>query len=173
MPNIEIKARYQILSRAREIAVKLNAKTLGIDLQIDTYFKTQGGRLKLRESSLNGARLIPYVRANQIGPKLSQYLLVPIEQPDILKSLLKEILGIEVIVNKEREVYLIDNVRVHLDVVENLGNFIEFEAVFDDVSKETYKAEIKKVNKLIDDFEIKETDLIKGSYRELRQLFNC
>ncbi|HBQ20684.1 MAG: hypothetical protein A2Z91_06675 [Deltaproteobacteria bacterium GWA2_38_16] len=170
MPNIEIKARHQNLLRAREIAIKLNAKREGIDLQTDTYFKTQGGRLKLRESSLKGARLIPYVRTDQIGPKLSQYLLVPIEQPQIFKNLLKEILGIEVIVKKEREIYLIGNVRVHLDSVENLGSFIEFEAVFDDVSEEIYKVEVEKVNKLIQDFKIKETDLIKGSYRELRQV---
>ena len=65
MPNIEIKARYADLAKGRRIAEGLNAKWVGRDRQVDTYFRTREGRLKLRESSLSGTQLIPYRRADE------------------------------------------------------------------------------------------------------------
>lgn len=38
-------------------------------------------------------------------------------------------LPIWLIVRKVRELYILENVRIHLDRVENLGDFIEFEAI--------------------------------------------
>ena len=32
---------------------------------------------------------------------------------------------------KRRELWLLDNVRIHLDEVEQIGNFLEFEAIVD------------------------------------------
>lgn len=60
MPNIEIKARCEDLSKAREIANRLQAKPLRLIRQIDTYFNTSRGRMKLREIPGKGAWLIPY-----------------------------------------------------------------------------------------------------------------
>lgn len=52
MPNIEIKAIYHNLDQAKKIAIEIGAKYIGRDHQIDTYFYTPNGRLKMRESSL-------------------------------------------------------------------------------------------------------------------------
>ena len=65
VPNIEIKAVYKDLEKGRDIARGLCAHSIGIDHQTDTYFKTPQGRMKLRESSLSGAYLIPYLRPDQ------------------------------------------------------------------------------------------------------------
>ncbi len=35
----------------------------------------------------------------------------------------------KVIVNKKRKIYFIDNVKFHFDVVEELGSFVEVEAI--------------------------------------------
>ena len=40
--------------------------------------------------------------------------------------------GVETVVDKVRDIYLIGNVRVHVDSVHGLGEFIEFEAVYRD-----------------------------------------
>ncbi len=165
MPNIEIKARYQDLSKARLIAKRLKAKVVGTDRQRDTYFITKMGRLKLRESSLSGAQLIPYSRPNQRGPKKSDYLLIPIDNPAHCKQLFRELLGVEVVVDKVREIFLIGNVRVHLDQVKGLGIFFEFEAVYQNPKKEA--SEYKKVKRLMKQFGIVSTALLTGSYREL------
>lgn len=167
MPNIEIKARYADLAKGRRIAESLNAKRVGRDHQVDTYFRTREGRLKLRESSLSGAQLIPYRRADAAGPKLSEYAVLPIQDPALIKPLLVSLLGVGAIVEKDREIFLIDNVRVHLDSVFGLGNFLEFEAVFEDATGERIEAETAKVRELMGRFGITEADLETGSYREL------
>jgi predicted adenylyl cyclase CyaB len=165
MPNIEIKARYEDLSRARSIARRLRARFLGIDRQRDTYYRTRQGRLKLRESSQGGARLIPYHRPDRRGPKKSDYALLPVADPAQLKSLLRELLGISIVVDKVREIYLIGNVRVHLDRVKGLGRFFELEAVYESAARES--VERRKVARLLVEFGIASRDLLTGSYREL------
>ena len=165
MPNIEIKAHCPDLANATEIAKHVATKHLGMDHQIDTYFRTPNGRLKLRESSLSGAMLIPYIRSNISGPKKSDYALLRTDDPALSKRLLSEILGIETIVEKHRDIYLAGNVRIHLDNVKGLGTFMEFEAVYQNMDDES--TEHKKVHELIKTFGLQEADLIQGSYREL------
>lgn len=169
MPNIEIKAHYSELDKARGIAKQIGAKHLGLDHQIDTYFSTQEGRLKLRESSLSGAMLIPYLRADSRGPKKSSYTLLNTTEPNLAKTLLTQILGVDTVVEKHRDIYLYENVRIHLDDVKGLGKFLEFEAVYKDESPESESLEQKKVNELIQVFGISTGDLVNHSYRESGQ----
>src|SRR4051812_32420655 len=129
MPNIEIKAKYTDFDFAKEMAEKLSANFVGRDHQIDTYFHSKSGRLKLRESSLSGGQLVPYMRADQKGPKKSDYMVIPVEDTATCKRLLASVLGVQVVVDKLRDIFLVGNVRVHLDEVKGLGKFFEFEAV--------------------------------------------
>ena len=77
-------------------------------------------------------------------------------------------LGIWKTVEKERVVYLFDEVRIHLDKVKSLGSFLEFEGV---VSSGSDKRKIKeKVDWLISQFEIRNNDLIEVSYSDLIKL---
>ena len=61
----------------------------------------------------------------------SDYRLISISEPADLSAALATTLGICVVVRKRREIYLVDNVRVHFDQVEGLGDFLEFESVLD------------------------------------------
>lgn len=168
MPNIEIKARYGNLKKARAIARQLKARRIGFDFQVDTYFRTKAGRLKLRESSVTrDAALIPYSRPDQAGPKKSLYLVIPVKEASLCKALLSRILGVETVVGKKREVFLVDNVRVHLDEVEGLGTFLELEAVYAGSGKRE-RAQREKVRKLMSAFGIGPADLVEGSYRDLK-----
>ncbi len=167
MPNIEIKARYPDLAKAKRIALKAKANFVGLDHQVDTFFKVPKGRLKLRESSLKGAQLIPYVRPNVRGPKTSQYVVLPVADPAKTKFLLKGLLGVEGAVEKKRELFMIGNVRVHLDRVKGLGNFLEFEAVMSQDSAKIRKRETLKVKKLLRTFEVDPKDLLEKAYHDL------
>jgi adenylate cyclase class 2 len=166
VPNIEIKSKYPNAEKAKSIARELGAQYAGVDRQVDTYFKTKSGRLKLRESSLSGAQLVPYIRPDELGPKKSEYLVIPVENAELCKNLFSQILGTEVVVEKSREIFLVGNVRVHIDEVQGLGSFFEFEAVYSDSKDEAQ--ERNKVEKLIKHFEIAEDDLLTLSYRELK-----
>ena len=70
-----------------------------------------------------------------------------------------------VVVSKQREVYLRHNVRIHLDEVNHLGAFLEFEAVIGGgVNEETGR---RLIAELRDRFAISETQLVRASYSDL------
>jgi predicted adenylyl cyclase CyaB len=89
--------------------------------------------MKLREGNIENA-LIHYERENTAGSKSSQVLLYQHEPDENLKALLIKALGVKAIVDKRRKIYFIDNVKFHFDTIENLGTFIEVEAIDKDGS---------------------------------------
>ncbi|MEK6235637.1 MAG: class IV adenylate cyclase [Planctomycetales bacterium] len=127
--NIELKARLSNLDAARKVARELPAENAGVLSQTDTYFHCPNGRLKLREFADRPAELIWYARDNQQQAKRSDYHLAPVVNPETLKLSLAAALGVRVVVKKRRELFLYQNVRIHLDQVDGLGEFLEFEAV--------------------------------------------
>lgn len=163
--NIEFKARAKDLAKARKILHELQADYRGIDKQIDTYFNCQIGRLKLREGNIENS-LIHYVRANTQTSKESQILLHKTNPESSLKEILIKANGILVIVEKQREIYFVDNVKIHLDEVKNLGTFIEVEAIDENAnySKEKLQAQCDYFQKI---FAIKNEDFIAESYSDM------
>jgi predicted adenylyl cyclase CyaB len=164
--NVEIKARCADLAAARERTVRLATRHLGLDRQVDTYFRTGQGRLKLRESSLSGAQLVPYLRPDERGPKRADYRVIPVADPTGVKALLGEILGLHRVVAKEREIFLYENVRIHLDRVEALGCFVELEAVFDG-RPEAEPEQRRKLAFLMEQLGVADEDLVGESYEQL------
>jgi len=163
--NIEIKAKTQKTDQIRQILRDLKAEEKGLDLQIDSYFNCGNGRLKLREGTIEHS-LIFYQRENQAGPKSAQVHLYHPQPNTELKEVLKAAYGIWKEVTKEREIFFIDNVKFHLDEIENLGTFVEIEAIDIDgsIAKEQLLAQCQHYMKL---FEIKEGDLLTSSYSDM------
>lgn len=128
--NIEFKARVEAIAFYEEKLIGLNPLFLGLDHQIDTYFNTAVGRLKLREGNIENA-LIHYERENIAGSKESKIILYKHQPDPALKAILTKTIGVKVVVDKKRKIYFIDNVKFHFDVVEGLGTFIEVEAIDD------------------------------------------
>ena len=164
--NLEIKARCADLDAARARASRIATERVGVDRQVDTYFRTRSGRLKLRESSLWGGQLVPYLRPDSRGPKLADYRVVPVEDPLGLKALLGQILGVHRVVEKQREIFLYENVRIHLDRVKGLGSFLELEAVFDG-SRNALAEQRRKLDFLMQEIGVREEDLVSASYEGL------
>jgi adenylate cyclase len=165
--NIELKARIDSLAAAVETARQLADADLGIERQRDTYFRCASGRLKLREIAGKPAVLIAYHRADQQAAKASDYLLVEVPRPAELREALSAALGIEVVVEKERRIFRWRNVRIHLDQVTSLGEFLEFEAVLDDRINDADGVE--QLAWLGRQFAVKSEQLVAGSYRDLLQ----
>jgi len=163
--NVELKARLADLEAARKTARAVATKRLGSQQQVDTYFFCNHGRLKLRQIDGLSAQLIWYAREDQQGPRASDYLLVPISNPETLKSALSAALGVRSVVQKRREIFLYHNVRVHLDEVLGLGTFLEFEAVLGSQLDEA--AGRAQVEELIERFAVAPDDLLSGSYGDM------
>ena len=164
--NLELKARCADLAALRERVKPVATAWLGRDEQVDTYFRTGRGRLKLRESSLSGAQLVPYLRPDQPGARRSDYVVIPVPDPARTKALLSALLGVHRVVTKTREIALHENVRIHLDRVVGLGDFVELEAVWDG-SAEGEDAQARKVAFLREALQIRDADLVARSYEGL------
>lgn len=126
--NFEFKARSEDINLAEKKLQSLSPKFIGEDHQVDTYLKVEKGRLKLREGNIENS-LIYYERKNVAGSKQSDVLLYSFTPDPSLKAILIKVHGIKVMVDKRRRIYFIDNVKFHFDNVENLGTFIEVEAI--------------------------------------------
>jgi adenylate cyclase, class 2 len=131
--NIEFKAKTNILAELEAKLLALNPRFVGEDHQIDTYFKVEEGRLKLREGNIENS-LIHYNRQNVADVKQSDILLYTHAPDKELKAILTKVLGVKIVVDKLRRIYFIDNVKFHFDRIESLGTFVEVEAIDSDGS---------------------------------------
>jgi len=163
MQNIEIKARLQDRVHAARVCGELGASPEGDLRQTDTYFCVPRGRLKLREFGDGQAELIFYHRPDVSGPKRSDYEVQPV--PQAMGPLLAHALGTVAVVKKTRSLYLWENVRIHLDRVEGLGDFLEFEAAVTSESNEQICRE--RVDDLMQAFAISPDDLLEVSYLDM------
>ncbi len=163
--NIEIKARSNNQDKIREILKSKNADFKGVDHQIDTYFKVNSGRLKLREGKIEN-HLIYYDRENKKGPKQSNAILFESDSNSSLKQILIKALDVLVVVDKQREIYFIDNVKFHIDIVKDLGTFIEIEAIDKNGTIGKDKL-LEQCQFFLDLFKISQEDLIPVSYSDL------
>ncbi len=163
--NVEIKARCSQPDRVRQVLLERNAEYKGIDRQIDTYFHCNNGRLKFREGIIEYA-LIHYDRENEEGPKQSVVTLYEPERNSSLKELLSKSLGILIEVEKNREIYFIENVKFHIDSVHNLGSFVEIEAI--DATGESERDQLQsQCEEYMELFEIRPDDLVACSYSDM------
>jgi predicted adenylyl cyclase CyaB len=163
--NIEIKARSIDQEKIRDILNSNNARFIGVDRQVDTYFKVGSGRLKLREGNIEN-HLIHYHREDKRGPKKSSVLLYKYSSDQNLKEILTMSLGIFAVVDKEREIYFIENVKFHLDNVKGLGIFVEIEAIDKDGSIGNEKL-LEQCNYYLNLLNISKDDLVENSYSDL------
>jgi len=163
--NFEFKAKVDELEKYENKILTLNPEFEGVKHQIDTYFNTELGRLKLRESNDENS-LINYDRENISGSKESQIILYQHKPNVALKNILTRQLGVKIIVDKKRRIYFIDNVKFHFDNVDGLGTFIEVEAI--DRNEEFTTEELKEqCNKYFNFFQLTKSNLVDKSYSDL------
>ncbi|MEO6406199.1 MAG: class IV adenylate cyclase [Ferruginibacter sp.] len=160
--NIEFKARIENLQTAEKKLLKLNPLFIGVDKQVDTYYHVKKGLLKLREGNIENA-LIYYEREDHAGSKQSNVILYPHTPSLSLKNILEATHRIKTIVKKTRRIYFIENVKFHFDSVENLGEFIEVEAIDKDGTISIDNLQ-KQCDKYIEFFNISPADFMESSY---------
>ena len=163
--NIELKARCGDLDAAREAALAFGAQPVRRLHQRDTYYHSPCGRLKIRETRGHRPLMIWYQRPDDEGTRASDYRLTPIGDVTRLKSALGASMGVRGEVTKRRELLRYQNVRIHLDTVDQLGTFIEYEAVLSDGDSEDEAVEL--IARLCDAMAIRGEDTIGGSYADL------
>jgi predicted adenylyl cyclase CyaB len=127
--NIECKASDPDPPASLEVCRALGAQDRGIISQRDTYFAVAHGGLKLREEQPGRPHLVQFERASEPQQRESRYRIVEVGDGEALCAALAATIGILGVVVKRRHLLLWQSVRIHLDEVEQLGTFVELEAV--------------------------------------------
>ena len=159
----EFKARLNGEEQVRAALKKLNARFIGTDHQIDTYFRVASGRLKVREGRIENA-LIFYRRENARRARRSAVELMLLPPRNSMRAILDHSLGTLAVVDKRREIYFVKNVKIHLDSVRGLGKFVEVEAISrtDDLKRIRTQA-----RQFQEQFGITSKDIVAESYSDL------
>ena len=161
--NLELKIPIKNISKFEESLVKIGAELKGVLKQKDIYYKVDNGLLKLRLE--NGeASLIKYSRDEKNKNRWSNYFVLKLEGEEV-ENYFNDFFQIETVVSKKRKLYIYKDTRIHLDLVEGLGEFLELETVVIE-GKEKAKQLFDEIVKLL---EINTSNQIKTSYRYLVQ----
>lgn len=168
MKNVEFKAELRDLELARATCHVLGAHRVSTLLQTDEYVRVPDGRLKKRtereeESGASRVRWIWYDRADRVGVRASRWTELDDAQVDVRWAGLDRRV-VKVIV-KRRELWRLENVRIHLDAVAGLGSYLEFEGIvgIGDAADETRR----KVETLVEKFRPALGEPVSGSYADL------
>jgi predicted adenylyl cyclase CyaB len=165
LKNYEFKARANDLDGLEQKLLELNPVFIGVDHQIDTYFNVSEGRLKLREGNIENA-LIYYERPDTPGAKQADIILYKHNPERSLKDILVKVHGIKAVVDKTRKIYFIGNVKFHFDTVNELGTFIEVEAIDETGNIGSIKLK-EQCKRYFSFFGLEAADYISKSYSDL------
>jgi len=163
--NVEVKARIESVDVLKPVAARIANEGPVEIFQEDTFFRCPSGRLKLRAFSDDSGELIYYRRADETGPKESFYLVSQTSTPAILRESLSLAYGEAGRVRKLRTLFLVGRTRIHLDVVETLGHFLELEVVLG--ADESIEQGVSEANRVMELLGVRRSQLIEGAYVDL------
>jgi len=165
MQNIEIKAKLRNRGNVESRLRALGAKCLWTHRQTDTFFEVPRGWLKLREAEGRPPELIAYERSSELAlPRASNYEVLVVKDADACRRLLARVLPVDKFVEKERTLWIYEHTRIHLDRVDELGEFIELETVVEGITEREAREETQRVQATLG---IDREDLIAVPYRDL------
>lgn len=125
--DITLKARVENEEEVERKLLQLGANFLGTDHQTDYYFKTHRGKLKYRQGTIE-TLITHYERLRLDGVEKTRVYRYDVNpSPADLKILFR---GVRIgITRKQRKIFTLDPIKVHLDCLENGTRFLEIEVI--------------------------------------------
>jgi len=166
MKNIELKISVKDFNEINFLLKKIKAKHASEMYQRDIYYCCKNKRLKIRNINDKEYMLISYKRLDKASSKISDYEIFDINPEEInsVRSLMEKKFKQQIVVEKNRDLWLWGTTRIHLDTVSMLGNFIEIETIMGNRDLKSAKEEF---NNIFDLLGLKNHKKIKGSYSDL------
>lgn len=151
MRNIEIKVSINDFDEIIPLLKDMGATFEERLQQVDTYYESKSGRLKIREINGRKFEIIFYERPNEDNSRVSTYYLIDIapNQVRAMKHVLAKTVGEKIVVKKERRLWLYKNTRIHLDKVKNLGTFLELETAVKKGHLKEARIEYSKISEFL------------------------
>jgi len=159
--NLELKIRVTSHQSLKKILEQIGAENKGMLNQIDVYYSVPNGLLKLRIENGNES-LIFYNRNENDKNRWSDFEVLQFANAKGEKFF-NNLFDVEVIVKKKRRLFYYDDTRIHLDTVNNLGNFVELETLVINGKSDAKK----RFAKIISLLKLDESKQIRKSYRDL------
>ena len=126
--DVTLKARISDLKPVEEKLQTLAARWVGVDHQVDRYYQVPRGKLKWRKGTIENL-ITHYERLVIAGVEQTlvyRYEVNPDAQAIATLQQTYQEMGI---VEKERSIYWIDQVKIHIDKVSSGELFLEIEAI--------------------------------------------
>ncbi len=162
---VELKARVTSGEEVRRRLESAGAVLERTIRQKDVYFENVVGRLKHRAEVPGQNQLVYYQRPNVKSTKESRIRLESIPPGDNLLTHLSNTLGVQTVVEKTRRVYRWKDTQVHIDLVDGLGEFLEFEhEVMDPAEVGSWH---ERLMEMFLELGGSRDDLIEGSYSDM------
>ncbi len=124
--NLEIKVPVKNLKKLIQIVERNGGKRIYSCRQIDVYYKSKKGRLKIRNSD-GEKSIIFYNRIEDGSERWSNFEVMKVDNPEKWIQFFDKFMEHLVTIDKYRTLYHLFNTRIHFDKVEGLGSFVELE----------------------------------------------
>lgn len=167
--NVEVKVKLSDHAKTLRLILSNSNKIIKIGslYQVDTFYNTATGRLKIREIDGFHYEVIWYDRVDISGPKLSNYTRINLTDANIasFKDIFSKTLGVSGQVNKTRTLFMYGQTRIHFDEVDTIGFFLELEVVLEDTQSVEYGENI--ANEIMKMLDLHNESKIEGSYMDI------
>lgn len=160
--NFELKCKLNDIASFKRRNTCLSEFDRTIEEQVDIYYKVKTGRLKLRIINNTIGNLIFYERNESTNIRISKYIISKTIDFVELREILNKQFRVLVTVIKQRQIFLKDNIRIHLDTVKGLGKFLEIEIIYSNFQKAR-----KQMEEIIFLLNLNENNFINVSYSDL------
>ena len=160
--NYEIKCKITDIAKFRKIIRNESSYLYSKETQTDIYYKVKKGRLKLRIINNESASLIYYERSDKAKIRTSNYIISRTNDFKQLDDILRSQFNQLTVVSKVRDIFIKDNIRIHLDRVNELGDFLEIEIIYKELSSAK-----KQMENLIKILNLNKSEFIKHSYSDM------
>ena len=164
--QIEIKVKIRDPEKVVEQIKKLGAKFWKKTKETDTYFASKRGVFKLKQADTNECLLI-----HDFRPKESITTALRTELPmdsifsEKLIAILKDAVGVQLVLQREREQYIYHGFLLAVDSIKNHDTFLELTS--DEISEDRRDLEKQKLLDLLSQFGFSEKDLETKSYIDM------
>ena len=165
MTNVEVKCRLADRAAVEVRLPAIGARRAWTRRQRDTFFAVPGRWLKLREETGAAACLIAYARSvDDAGPRESEFERRRLDDAAAWLRLLGHVLPVDLVVEKERTLWLHGHTRIHLDRVDGLGDYVELETAVVGITRDEADREARA---LVGALGLDAADFLARPYRDL------
>ena len=125
--NVDFKCELRDPELARLALKRFGSVCAATVTHLDTYFRVPDGRLMRREAEGEPVEYVLYHRVDRPMPTISKFTILTEEEARLRLGESDPPVWVEV--EKQREIWLLKNARIHLDRVLGLGWFIEIDVL--------------------------------------------